>query len=271
MKHVCHPKIIGCELRKIAINYADIGNYSESEKYHILAAEHDDKISQYTLVEYYKSNNNIEKTIKFLKILSNNNDTIALYQLGNIYENIYNDAYIDIVSNDPDDIKYTKHPIDYDFCLENAVNYYKMAIEKNDINSIMRLGILYYYTDNPDAINYLTLSLEKCNSIHLEYISTYLSELEIYALMINSKNKNDELTHILEEIKNNPCVEKFINIINTQHDDLFLNFMKNNSHIDNCIICLEEKTRCINVCNNNHNICITCCEKYKKCPLRCNE
>ncbi len=214
----------------IGFYYQNISiNYDEMKKWYLLAVDLNSSDAMHKLGYYHC---NIEKKYNEMKkwylMAINLNNLASMNNLGIHYTDIEHD-YRNMK-------KYYLMAISYNYsismfnlgrhyqCVE--INYdemkkwYLMAIDLNNANAMNNLGCYYKDIEKnyDDAKKYFLMAINLCYScayINILYMyddvnKIRITDIELYTVLKNIKNKTEEFEKIYEELKNKPAVKNHI-------------------------------------------------------------
>ncbi len=227
--------------------YESIKNYDEMEKWFLMAIELGCSDAMNNLACYYYEIKNYDKMEKYLLMAINLKDAYAMYNLAFYYQNIKKN-----------------------YC--EMEKYYLLAIELNDSASMFNLGCYYREIKNYGKMKkYFFMAINLCNFDALTNICQHMWNeqicehkleknsklfLDLFFILKNVKNKNEQFMKIYEEIQKTQSVKYYI--YDKQCDELF----KNNIQI--CSICYENKLH-VKLDNCDHYVCNICYLNVSTC------
>lgn len=139
---------------------------------------------------------------------------------------------------------------------EMAEKYYLMAIEKMTHRMSCNLGLLYHDQKKYDlAEKIFLMAVERNNPDGLLYLKglCYSTQLKMYHVLVNIKNKNDLINKKINELKSN---KKII---------YYENKKVNMTKIDDCSICFENTKLIPRKCA--HYYCYNCYVELNECAI----
>jgi tetratricopeptide (TPR) repeat protein len=224
------------------VYYDTLRDYNNMEKAFLEAIKFNHTQAMNRLGLYYDDTSNEEQMLKYYLLAIDLEDTAAMYNLARYYN----------------DIK------DYD----NMKKYYLLAIEYKDTDCCYELSLYYH-------------DLKDYDNMKKYYILATEFELELEKNLIINKNAvnngfNDfnpfVLINMLETIENlnSNLKEKFEKLSRNKEIVIYHNkirISKELNHVDDCIICYENKLHINIYCG--HCFCIDCYPSLfdKSCPL----
>jgi TPR repeat protein len=240
--------------------YEKQGKNDLAMKHYKLAISKGDINGLQNLGDLYEKQGKTELAIKYYKSAIEKGNINALNSLGVVYGNQKNfDAAVElyhmaIKKGNMSAINNLGIAYENEGKFDLAIEYYKIAIEKGVIPAIGNLGSVYEKQNKLDlAIEYYLLGIQKNNNRSLIEIKKLMSELKLYYILSQLKDKSIYVTELMASLKNNKDVHCFNNKQNF------------NSKTDTCLICHDLTT--VIPLNCAHFYCCECYTNITQCAI----
>lgn len=188
---------------------------------YILELDLNDPESLFRMAQYYETNKDYDKMIKYYEISSFLGHIKSMYNLGYHYQFIEKNENL-------------------------MIKYYKMAIDNNDVLSMINLGYYYFviYKDYNKMFKYYKMAIENKNSkmIIINEKSKILDNFKLYyknmientleetnqPIQSNQSNQSNKIdTSDIEQIHNNLINNKEYSILYERCSNIWNNFFEN--------------------------------------------
>jgi TPR repeat protein len=170
--------------------YGKSHNYRLMKEYYLMASENGHTCSMIFLGDYYMDIGDYIMMAKYYLMAIEKGDTNAMVKLGDYYyhtiENDYDTKIKNYLDSSADSsigkllVEYTDTVNKYD----NMVKYYTMAIEKGNVDAMVRLGDYFQISDTGKMSNYYQMAVDAGSVQAMLKMGDYYRETDNYTNMI---------------------------------------------------------------------------------------
>lgn len=144
--------------------------------------------------------------------------------------------------------------------MKDSKKYYLMSIKYNNVDAMYNLADLCVNENNMnDAKKYLIMAMTNGHKKSMEILQNLLDPLQVYIIVNDIENKNNDHIILISELKKNKNVRNYLNKIN------------NNYKFGNCMICYDDNVKLIPL-DCTHFYCCVCYQYVlNNCALKCDK